>query len=232
MIEDPPLLTLARDFPRPDPALVERFRGIPTGWAVDAMGGRAALASAIKPLPGAPPAMTRLFGVALPCECGPADNLAIFGAIALAQPGDVILAGADGFTELAVAGDLVLAMAKNKGVAGLVVDGAVRDLAGCLAVGLPTFCRAITPDSGMRNGPGKAGLPAMVGGVRVAPGDLVIADTDGVVVLPQARLPELARALDAVKAAEADLEAKVKAGLAVPDWIESLLRSERTKWVG
>lgn len=224
MIKDPPLLTLRRDFPRPDPAQVAAFAGVPTGYVVDALGGRGALDYRIKPLL---PVAAPLVGVAVTCHCGPADNLALFGALAVARPGDILVAATDGFTATAVTGDLLLGMAQNRGLAGLVTDGLARDLAGIRAVGLPIYGAGLTPNSPVRNGPGTVGLPVVVGGVAVEAGDILIGDEDGVVAVPRGRIAAVLARLTQVRAAEAALEAKVKAGLQVPDFIQSILDSDR-----
>src|SRR5882672_8808239 len=104
MIEDPPLLTIRRKFPRPPAALVAALAGTPTGYLIDAMGGRGALDHTIKPLPGVPSAMTRLAGVAVTCLAGPSDNLAVFAAIQVARPGDIIVCACDRFSAAAVTG--------------------------------------------------------------------------------------------------------------------------------
>jgi 4-hydroxy-4-methyl-2-oxoglutarate aldolase len=115
-----------------------------------------------------------LVGVAVTCQCGPADNLALFAALATAQPGDILVAATDGFTATSVTGDLLVGMAKNRGIRGLVTDGLVRDVAGILAVGLPVYCAGITANSPVRNGPGTVGLPVVLGGATVSSGDLLI----------------------------------------------------------
>lgn len=225
MITDPPALTLRRGFARPDPGLLAALAGIPTGYAVDAMQGRGGLDYRIKPLvPMAGP----MLGVAVTCDCGPSDNLALFGALAVARAGDVLVAATDGFTGASVTGDLLLGMAKNRGVAGFVTDGLIRDLAGVLGVGLPAFAAGVSPNSPARVGPGTVGLPVVVGGVSVASGDILIGDADGVVVIPRARAAAVVEALGAVRAAEAALEAKVKAGLEIPDFVAAILDSDRT----
>ena len=228
MIEDPPLLTIRRNFPRPSAERVAALAGALTGHVVDCLGGRGALDGRIKAVGRAAGAFC---GVALPCEAGPADNLAVFAALDAAQAGDVIVASADGFAETAVVGDLVLGMMKNRGLAGFVTDGFARDIEGIEAVGLPCFGAGVTPNSPARNGPGTVGLPAIVGGVRVEAGDIVLGDIDGVVVVPQARIDAVIARLEAVRAAEADLDAKVKAGLEVPDFIAEVLASGRVKEV-
>ena len=224
MIKDPPLLTIRRDFPRPAAREVAAFAGVPTGYAIDAMGGRGALDYRIKPLA---PADAVMVGVAVTCQCGPADNLALFGALAAAGPGDILVAATDSFTATSVTGDLLLGMAKNRGVAGFVTDGLVRDLVGVLGVGLPVYCAGVTPNSPVRNGPGTVGLPVVIGGAAVESGDLVLGDRDGVVIVPRGQIGQVLERLADVRAAEAALEAKVKAGLQMPDFIQAILDSDR-----
>ncbi len=224
MIKDPPLLTIRRDFPRLSAATVKAFAGVPTGYVVDAMGGRGGLDYRIKPLA---PQKTPLVGVAMTCACGPADNLALFGALATAQAGDILVAATDAFTATSVTGDLLLGMAKNRGILGLVTDGLVRDLVGILSVGLPVYCAGITPNSPARNGPGTVGHAVVLGGVAIESGDLVVADDDGVVIIPRAMAETVLSRLKDVRAAEAALEAKVKAGLEVPDFVQAILESDR-----
>ncbi len=231
MIEDPPLLTLRRNFARPAPEALAALTAVPTGYLVDAQSGRGALDHRIKPLDPAPGGRNRFCGTAVTCRTGPDDNLALFAALEVAKPGDVILAATDGFTGSAVIGDLVLAMARNRGVVAFVTDGLVRDLDGIDDVGLPVFCRGVSPNSPARNGPGTAGLPVAIGGVPVDSGDLVVGDRDGVVVVPRGRVESVIEALAGIREAEAALEAKVEAGLEIPDFIQSLLSSDRVRWV-
>ena len=161
MLKDPPLLTVRRMWQRPDAFTLGRLKGVQTGQAVDAMQGRGALDAAIKAID---PANAFFLGTALPCETGPNDNLAILAAVALAQPGDVIMAASEGFAQSAVVGDNVTMVAKGKGAAAIVIDGMARDIAGIAPVGLPVFARGITPNSCVRSGPGRVGLPIVIGG--------------------------------------------------------------------
>jgi 4-hydroxy-4-methyl-2-oxoglutarate aldolase len=130
-----------------------------------------------------------------------------------------------------MAGDLVAGMARNKGVAAIVTDGMVRDRAGIVAVGMPVFCRGVTPNSCVRSGPGTVGLPVVAGGVPVHPGDLVLGDLDGVVVVPREELGAVAARVAAIRVAEQAAEAWVRDGGAVRPDIEALLRSSRATWV-
>jgi 4-hydroxy-4-methyl-2-oxoglutarate aldolase len=229
MIKDPPVLRVRREFARPSSELLDAFAGVPTGHLVDAMGGHGCLDYRIKPLADAAAVMV---GTAMTCHTGPADNLALFGALHRARPGDVLIAATDGFTGTAVTGDLLLGMARNKGVAGFVTDGLVRDLVGILAVGLPVYCTGLTANSPVRNGPGTVGFPIVIGGVPIAPGDIVVGDRDGVVIVPLAEAPAVVKKLAQVRAAEASLEALVRGGLEVPDFVTSILESDRVEEVG
>ena len=113
-------------------------------------------------------------------------------------------------------------------VAGLVTDGLVRDLVGILDVDIPVYCAGLTANSPARNGPGTVGLPIVLGGLRVESGDIVVGDRDGVVIVPLAEATNVLGRLGGIKAAEASLEAKVKAGLEVPEFIQSIMDSGRT----
>ena len=216
MITDPPLLTIRRKVPRPTDEQIAAFTGVQTGHAVDAMNGSGALDRRIKPIAGP----VTFCGVAVPCNDGPSDNLATFGGLSIARPGDVIISATGGFTGTAVIGDLLAGMFKNCGCAAFVTDGCVRDIVGLRAVDLPCFAAGVTPNSPVRNGPGTVNLPVMIGGLSVGPGDIVLGDEDGVVVVPYDRIDETIARLALVKAAEADLEAKVQAGLRMPDFIQ------------
>ena len=228
MIEDPPLLTVRRRFARPTRAQLDAFAGVPTGFVADAMNGRGALDARIKPIGRTPAAFS---GTAITCHAGPADNLALFGALAYGEPGDVMVCATDGFAETAVTGDLLLGMARNRGLAGFVTDGMVRDVPGIEAVGLPCFAAGVTPNSPVRNGPGTVGMPVVVGGVAVGPGDIVVGDGDGIVIVPFAAIDAVAERLVAVKAAEAALDAKVRGGLQLPDFIRSMIDAGRFREV-
>ena len=227
MIDDPPLLTIKRNPSRLAPEVIAAFRGVPTSFIVDALGGRGALDWRIKPVGAAAP----FAGSAFTCACGPADNLALCAAVAQCQPGDVLMAATDSFTGTSVVGDLLLGIARNRGAAGFVTDGLVRDQADIEAVGLPCYAMGATPNSPARNGPGEVGLAVLCGGVAVSTGDLVVGDRDGVVVVPQALIaPTLAR-LAEIKAAEAAVLAKVKGGLTEVGFIADILASQRTRLV-
>jgi 4-hydroxy-4-methyl-2-oxoglutarate aldolase len=228
MLKDPPLITLRRTFERAPNDVVQRFAGAQTGQIVDAMFGRGALAHEVKPVD---PEKAAFVGTALTVETGPSDNLAILAALAVAQAGDVIITASDAFSTTAVVGDNVAWMAKNKGVVAIVIDGMARDSEGIVGVGLPVFSRGITPNSCVKTGPGKIGLPIVCAGVAVQSGDIVAGDRDGVVVIPRADASRIADALAEVLRAEKETQAKIAKGMTQLPWIEALLASDKVQEV-
>lgn len=228
MIMDPPILKVRRNFPRPPDDVVKLLTGAAVGHLVDALGGSGALDWRIKPLADK---ASKFCGVAVTCDAGPADNLALFAALDIATPGDVIIASTGGHPAAAVTGDLLVGMARNCGVAAVVTDGAVRDVSGIIEAGLPVYCAGVSANSPSRNGPGTVGLPIIVGGVAVDAGDILVGDADGVVAIPRLMAAEVAAKLTEIRAAEKSLEAKVTAGLRIPDFVLTLLRSDRVQLV-
>jgi 4-hydroxy-4-methyl-2-oxoglutarate aldolase len=216
MIADAPILTIRRDFARVDPTQVARFAGAQTVHIVDAMDGHGALDYRIKPLD---PEVASFAGPALTCHAGADDNLAILAAFATARPGDVIVAASDGFTGSAVFGDLFARYARNCEVAAVITTG------------LPVLGGGVTPGSSARSGPGTVGLRVVIGHISIAPGDLIVGDRDGVVVVPRADVELVATRLDAVRSAESIFEAEALTGLRVPDFMRSLLQSDKVRYI-
>lgn len=217
MIEDAPKVRVAASLRRPRATQLAALQGVPTGFVVDALGGGGGLDYRIKPVV---PEQAAFCGPAVTCDAGPADNLAVFAVLEHLQPGDVIAATAAGHTGCAITGDLLLGMARNCGAVAFVTDGCVRDVPGIRSVGLPCFALGVTPNSPAREGPGTVGFPIVLAGVAVAAGDILVGDQDGVVVVPFDRIDEVVERLDKVRAAEADLDAKVKAGMRVPPFLK------------
>jgi len=223
MLDENPVLTINRNFNRPGADAIAAFEDIPTGFVVDCMEGKGAIDYRIKPLL---PEKTKFAGVALTCDCGPGDNLALAAGLTLVQPGDVLLAATENYLLTAVAGDLVIGMAKNSGAVAFVTDGLARDIEGIRDVGLPTFARGLTPNSPDRSGPGRVGLAMLLGGVNVSSGDIVVGDEDGVVIVPHNRIADVLSRLPAVKASEVEMTQKVKDGQKVPGYLEPILRNK------
>jgi 4-hydroxy-4-methyl-2-oxoglutarate aldolase len=228
MLDDPPLLTVKRPNRRPSQAQIDAFAGAMTGNVVDCMNGRGAMAHMIKPHD---PSIAVTCGPALTCFAYPADNLGVIAAMHLAQAGDVIVCANDAYTTTALVGDLVCGMMKNKGVAALITDGMIRDQVGIEPWKLPVFHQGITPNSPAKTGPGTVGLPITIGGVTVETGDMIVCDRDGVVVVPFDRIDDVVAQLPKLVAAEAEVEAKVKAGMSEPGYIAEMMASSQTHYV-
>jgi 4-hydroxy-4-methyl-2-oxoglutarate aldolase len=175
---------------------------------VDAMNGRGGLHHTIKPLDPD----SRIAGSALTARAGARDNLAALAALDLIQPGDVLVIATQGFEGTATLGDNMARIAQLRGALGVVTDGMVRDAAEIIALGLPVFCRGVTPNSAFPSGPGEVGLPLALGEVTIASGDVVIGDRDGVVVVPRAELAAVTARLELVAAKEAEMHARLGAG--------------------
>lgn len=215
MIDVPPLIQ-RQSFTRPTPDQVQAFLGTPTGFIVDAMGGSGALDHRLRP---AIAEQYAFCGVALTVNAGPGDNLALVHALQDVQPGDVLMATTGGYTGCAITGDLVLGMARNSGAVGFVTDGCVRDRVGLRAVGLPAWAAGVTPNSPQRHRPGTIGFTIALAGHPVSSGDIVVADLDGVVVVPQARIAQVLERLPGIRTAEAQADAKVRAGARLPSFL-------------
>jgi 4-hydroxy-4-methyl-2-oxoglutarate aldolase len=220
-------LTIRRNYPRAADDLIERFRDAPTGWVVDANGRRGALDHRIRPITR----VRRFSGTAITVHSRARDNLAPYAAIAFARPGDIMLIATDGYEEASVVGDILVGMAKNKGIAAIVTDGMVRDVEGLDAVGVPVFARGLSPNSPHKDGPGEIGLPITLGGASIDSGDLVVGDQDGVVVVARTVLESVATALAEVKEKEAKMDALVRNGATTPPWMEQTLREKGVRYL-
>lgn len=220
-------LTIRKDFPRPTEAALEPFRDAPTGWVADAQGRRGAICHRIRPLTKT----ARFVGTALTVQSRPADNLAPYAALKFARPGDVLMVATDDCETAAVMGDVLLGMARNAGIVAAITDGLVRDIAGIEAVGIPAFARGLTPNSPFKDGPGSIGLPVALGGVLVHPGDLVVGDEDGVVVVPRGKLAATAAALKAISQKEVAMDAAVAGGAGYPTWLDDVLSADGVNFV-
>ena len=185
-----------------------RLTELGTATVYEAQGQRGAVHSAIKPLdPG-----FRLVGRALTVDCQPADNLALHLALLQAKPGDVVVVDAKGFTEAGPWGDIMTLAAQTAGVKGLIIDGSVRDADTIVSMGFPAFSRGVCIRGTGKASKGKINVPIMCGGVQVNPGDIVLGDRDGVVVIPAAELDESIRLSELREAKEADQRIAIRSG--------------------
>ena len=212
---------IIRDFPRPDPELVELFRDLPVANIDDCMERTAAVESAIVPL-----GKGQLLGTAFTVRVAHGDNLMLHAAMDLAKPGDVIVIDAGGFTERAIFGELMATYCKIRGVRGIVCDGAVRDADKLAAMeDFPVYARAVTPNGPYKNGPGEINVPVIIGGRIVHPGDIVVGDGDGVLFIRPENAVLLAEATRAVGKKEAAIMQNIlDNGTYIRPWVDELLK--------
>lgn len=228
MLEQPPLLTIRRRFERPSAAFLAAFARAESAQVSDAQGGGGALDHRIQALPEILFPGT-IVGPALTCETGPADVLAAFAALDVAEPGDVVLIATGGWTGTASIGDHFAGAARNAGIAAIVTDGLVRDVEGLARAGVPVFSAGLTPASPAANGPGTVGLPVVIGGRPVDAGDVVVCDHTGVVVVRLMEIEAILTALGQVLELEAAETERVTAGQVVSAAMRELLESDRVR---
>jgi regulator of RNase E activity RraA len=207
---------------RPPQEVVDGFRTLESTWVSDAMHRFGGMDGNILP---ADPAM-RCVGPAITVRVAAGDNLMVYKALEIARPGDVLVIESRGFTSVAQWGDLTSMIGKGMGLAGAVMDGSLRDLAGIRAVGFPVFAkRWEVPNGALKDGPGEVNIPVAVGGVPVLPGDVVIADGNGVVIVPRADAADVLEKARQVMAYEAAKIKEFEAGKYLPsDLAEELAR--------
>ncbi len=178
MVSDRVGLRIYEDFGRLPRTLVDAFGLLPTSVISDAMNrlycmnGDICLMS--KPLV--------MVGTAFTVKTITGDNL-LDRALDLAKSGDVIVVDGPGSTERVLAGEIMMTFALNKGLSGFVVDGAIRDAQGVKALDIPVYAKAVNPKGPFKNGPGEINVPICCGGIVVLPGDIIVGDLDGIVVI-------------------------------------------------
>lgn len=206
---------------RPDPALIAAFGDFDTPDISDLINRLYAMSQSIKPLTD--PSF-RVLGPACTVKVFPGDNLMVHKSLDIARPGDVVVVDASGSSLTAVLGDLVSTKARHRGIAGFVVDGLIRDLPAIQQLeGFPVFARGVTPIGPLHRGPGEVNYPISAGGIVVNPGDIVVGDRNGVVVIPQDAATKLLDRLRMRAAAEAEYYAAVARGQFSNAWVDSIL---------
>jgi RraA family protein len=206
---------------RPSRALVAALAEMVTPHLSDNMSRLRAGGAGLRPMHRG----GKLAGPAFTVRVTPGDNLMVHKAIDLAEPGDVIVVDAGGAVEQAIIGEIMAAWAAKRGIAGLVIDGAIRDVGTISAGAFPVYARGVTHRGPYKNGPGEIGVPVSIGGMVVQPGDIVIGDEDGLIAVPQADAEAvLAAAREQKKKEEATLKA-IAAGAIDRKWVDETLRA-------
>lgn len=172
--------------------MIERLQKLPTTALSDATGGHTNIEAAIKPLSP----HFHIAGRAVTVRLPDGENGAVLEAIAHAKPGDILVIDAKGNTNRAVAGDFVMQLAQGVGIQGFVVDGVIRDSLAAIDIGFAVFSKGTTVAAGNKHGGGSVNIPIALGGVAVAPGDYIVGDADGVIVIPQEDIEKIIEAAE------------------------------------
>jgi len=212
---------ILRDFERVPPHIVKQAGAYQAAILADVAGRRGALHGRITALR---PSM-KVVGTAFTVEVRPGDNLMIHAAISLAQPGDVLVVDGKGDQTAALMGTIMMTACQKLGIAGVVLDGAVRDSLELEEMGFPVFSVGTNPNGPTKLVPGRIGHPISIGGVTVHPGDLVLGDADGVVIVEREKIEALLPLAEKKVKDEAARIAAIQQGDTAAKWLDAALRS-------
>ena len=185
---------------RPDRELVEQFRGLPSSNINDEMNRLYCMHDYIRLLN--PAKAKPLLGTAITVKAPLGDNLFFHQALDMAQPGDIIVVDGASGCNRSLAGEIMMRFAQKKGLAGIVADGCLRDLDGIELLEMPIYAKGITPQGPWKFGPGEVNVPIACGGQVVFPGDILVGDKDGIVVIHRQDAAAVAEVAQKKKAAE------------------------------
>jgi regulator of RNase E activity RraA len=203
--------------PRADASLLDRLRALPVSNVSDNM--QRSQGANLRPVHRG----GRLVGTAFTVRTRPGDNLLVHKAIDMAAPGDVIVVDAGGALDQAIIGELMAGWAKKRGIAGFVIDGAVRDSESLAEGDFPVYAAGVTHRGPYKDGPGEVNGVVSVGGMVVRPGDLIAGDRDGVVAIAQADAERVIAAAEAQRRKEAAAMAAIESGTYDRRWVDEAL---------
>lgn len=219
-----------KDFVRPDKGLVGAFKDIPVANIDDCMDRVAAANAEIIPM-----GRKKVIGTCFTIKTAEGDNLMLHKAMDMAKPGDVLVIDAGGCRARSIFGALIASYCKTRGIAGIVLDGAIRDAEEISEMDYPVYASAVVPNGPYKNGPGSINVPVCCGGIVVFPGDIVVGDGDGVIFIRPHEAEKVLRAAQAVVKKEKLIEDEIRRnGTYVRPWvdefIERLGREEHELW--
>ncbi|CAN1513797.1 MenG Demethylmenaquinone methyltransferase [Burkholderiaceae bacterium] len=207
--------------PRTEPSIdgINALRGIPTTVISDVL-GRTLVANGIHPMNRSP---ISVCGNAFTIKLHVADNLMIHKALQLVQAGDVMVIDVEGDLGCAVIGEVLMSIAKTRGVLGIVVDGAVRDIDAFEEHGFPCWAKGVNLRGPLKEGPGSINVPISIGGMIVHPGDIILGDSDGVIAVSPSQAIEAARLGHEKVKQEKEMLKTIQAGQYSSPWVDELL---------
>jgi RraA family protein len=203
-----------------DAAMVARFRGLPVANVSDSMSRMTAGGPGLRPMHAA----GFLAGPALTVKTRPGDNLMIHKALDIADEGDVIVVDGGGDLTNALIGEMMVAHAEKRGIAGMVLNGAIRDYDTIHAGSFPVFATGVTHRGPYKDGPGEINVAIAIDGMVIEPGDLVIGDGDGLLCIPYAQTEDVYKAAKAKNDAEAKQIAAIREGKSDRSWVDATLK--------
>ena len=210
---------------RPDARLIAEFAKMVTPHLSDSMERLYAGGPRLRPMHRE----GKLAGPAFTVKTAAGDNLLVHKALDAARPGDVIVVDAGGFLDNAIIGELMMTRAKQRGVAGIVIWGAIRDSAEIGAGTYPVFAAGVTHRGPYKNGPGEINVPIMMGGTPVNPGDIIVGDADGLVAVPQELAAQVLASAKAILAKETASMKQILAGTVDRGWVDKALKEKGYK---
>jgi RraA family protein len=211
---------------RPDKDLVESFRSLPVANIADCMNRACCLDASIRPVND-----VLLLGTAFTVKCRPGDNLLLHKAIDMAAPGDIIIVDGQGHLKNSLIGELMISWARRRGVSGIIIDGAIRDVAVLRKMDIPVYAAGITANGPYKDGPGEINLPITCGGVTVKPGDILVGDADSIVVIDPKDAPEILKKARAKVAQEVEKMKDINAGTYNRAWVDKELKEKGCEFI-
>ncbi len=209
----------------PDPEIMAQFKNIPASNTGDVMGRSCAMNPRIKLVSS--PVDQMMVGPALTVKCRAGDNLTLHAALNICQEGDVLVVSNEEDDTRALMGEIMMAYLRyTKKVAGIILDGPIRDIDEIGKWDFPVYCTGTTPGGPYKEGPGEVNVPIACGGVSVNPGDIILADPDGVIVIPRQDAPEILKAAKEFQAADESKLLAAKNGTAKRAWVERTLEEK------
>lgn len=205
--------------------VVEKFRPIPVANIGDCMWRMTAGGARLRPMHDG----TVLAGPALTVRTRPGDNLLVHKALELAQPGDVVVVDAGGDLTNAIIGEIMTTYAQTRGLAGIVINGAIRDCGAIRRGSLPVYAAGVTHRGPYKDGPGEINTVIALDGMTITPGDLILGDEDGLLCVPYEQVDAIYAAATAKMEVEARMMAQIAAGTLDTSWIDARMKAQGWK---
>ncbi|PWC13118.1 methyltransferase [Brenneria roseae subsp. americana] len=205
-------------FNRPKKYLIDEFRKLPAANIGDVMNRQFCLSNKIKPLNE-----LKLTGPAFTVNLRSGDNLLFYKAIEMASPGDIIVVNGQGGEKNALMGELMLRWAIKKDIAGIIINGMIRDLGFIQQSSIPVFALGATPAGPFKDGPGEINFPISIDGVVISPGDMIVADLDGAVVIRQSDLESVLEKTKLITEKEENIKTQIENDEWDMSWVDEKL---------